>query len=200
MRIASSPDRRSSTADRRPVRPGAVVLARTIAIPAAACAGPGADDEVSSQDVGPPAVDAAEGPDIPDVALTTFEGDATDLHSFVGTPLVVNFWASWCPPCAAEMPDFQAVSQQLGDAVRFVGVNTSDAADLADDLAQRTGVTYDLLRDPDGRAFQAFGGFGMPTTAFVAADGTVQRTHTGFLTRDALAAEIERWLGVEVPS
>ncbi|MGI9017631.1 MAG: TlpA family protein disulfide reductase, partial [Euzebya sp.] len=68
------------------------------------------------------------------------------------------------------------------------------------DLAERTGVTYDLLRDPDGQAFRAFGGFGMPTTVFVAADGTVQQTHTGFLTREALVGEIERWLDVAVAS
>ncbi len=91
------------------------------------------------------------------MSLTTFEGETTDLHRFVGTPLVVNFWASWCPPCAAEMPDFQTVSQQLGEQVQFVGINTSDDAGLADDLAERTGVTYDLLRDPDGHAFRAFG-------------------------------------------
>ncbi len=56
-----------------------------------------------------PAAEASGGPEIPDVSLTTFEGETTDLHRFVGTPLVVNFWASWCPPCAAEMPDFQTV-------------------------------------------------------------------------------------------
>jgi thiol-disulfide isomerase/thioredoxin len=87
------------------------------------------------------------------------------------------------------MPDFQAVSQQLGEQVRFVGINTSDDAGLADDMAERTGVTFGLLRDPDGRAFQAFDGFGMPTTVFVAADGTVQQTHTGFFTREALVGE-----------
>lgn len=171
-----------------------------IAILAAACAAP-AEEEVSTSDaVGPPAAEASDGPEIPDLSLTTFEGETTDLHRFVGTPLVVNFWASWCPPCAAEMPDFQAVSQQLGEQVGFVGINTSDDAGLADDLAERTGVTYDLLRDPDGQAFRAFGGFGMPTTVFVAADGTVQQTHTGFLTREALLGEIERWLDVAVAS
>lgn len=183
-------------------RPRAVALAAAIGLLAAACAGATSDvDQSASADAAPAdAVAPDTGQVLPDLQLTAFDGQPTDLHSYVGTPLVINFWASWCPPCAAEMPDFEAVSQQAGDAVTFIGINSSDEADLADDLADRTGVTYDLLRDPEGSLFQAMGGFGMPTTAFVAADGTVVSTHTGFLTRDALAGEIQRWLGVELAS
>jgi thiol-disulfide isomerase/thioredoxin len=138
-------------------------------------------------------------PPLPAVALTTFEGDPIDLRDLVGTPLVVNFWASWCPPCAAEMPDFEAVHQLVGDDVRFVGININDDPGLADDLAERTGVTYQLLRDPDGATFAATGGIGMPTTLFVDAAGGVVGGHTGLLTRDGLIGEIESQLGVTVP-
>ncbi|CAN5155609.1 hypothetical protein BH23ACT9_BH23ACT9_27360 [soil metagenome] len=176
-------------------RPRLTTLVLVLALLAAACAD-GAGGSDATGDNAPPI--ATDGPDLPDLILTDFEGEEVALHDLVGTPMVVNFWASWCPPCAAEMPDFEAVSQEAGGAVAFVGINTSDRDNLALDLVDRTGVTYDLLRDPDGTAFRAFRSFGMPTTAFVDADGIIVNSHTGILTRDALAGEIERWLGVEV--
>ncbi|MPY81573.1 MAG: redoxin domain-containing protein, partial [Actinophytocola sp.] len=69
-----------------------------------------------------------------------------------------------------------------------LGVNLQDAEDAALEVVERTGVTYDLARDPDGALFTAFGGFGMPTTALVDAGGAVVVRHTGALTRAELDA------------
>jgi cytochrome c biogenesis protein CcmG, thiol:disulfide interchange protein DsbE len=158
-----------------------------------------ASSDAAADEAGPTAPATSDHPPMPSVALTTFEdGEPIDLRDFVGTPLVVNFWASWCPPCAAEMPDFEAVSQLAGDRVDFVGINISDSQDLAEELAERTGVTYDLVSDPDGEAFVALRGIGMPTTVFVDAAGGIVSSHTGLLTQEALIADIEEHLGVDV--
>ncbi len=109
----------------------------------------------------------------PDVALTRFDGSEVSLADYRGQPLVVNFWGSWCQPCVEEMPDLQAVHASLGEDVTFVGVNIRDEPEAAQALADRTGVTYDLVRDIDGELTRALGVTNWPTTVLVLPDGTV---------------------------
>lgn len=129
------------------------------------------------------------------VTYTTFDGEEASTEQYLGRPLVVNFWASWCAPCVAEMPDFEAVHQRLGDQVAFLGLNLRDPVDEALDLAERTGVTYDLGRDPDGSLLSFYGGLGMPTTVFLDADGTVVEVWSGALDAEQLEAKIAPLLG-----
>ena len=102
----------------------------------------------------------------PNVEFTFFDGTQGSIHGLAGQPTVLNFWASTCPPCIAEMPEFEEVSQSLLGEVAFVGVNTSDRREAADRLAAQTGVTYPLAEDPQGEIFRAFTAFAMPTTVF----------------------------------
>lgn len=145
------------------------------------------------------AADAANSPsaDREDLGLVTFDGERAAIADYRGTPVVVNFWASWCPPCIAEMPDFETVHQAVGDAVAFVGINTQDRPGPASELAAETGVTYDLLRDPDGRAFATFEVRGMPTTLFLDATGEVVGEHVGALNAAALRDRIAEHLSVD---
>ena len=123
----------------------------------------------------------------PRVAFERFDGRPARLQEWRGRPVVVNFWASWCPPCVAEMRDaFEPLHDQLGDRIAFLGVDVQDTRAAARDVVERTGVTYELAADPDGALFAAFGGFGMPTTVLVDADGRVVVHHTGALTRAEL--------------
>jgi cytochrome c biogenesis protein CcmG, thiol:disulfide interchange protein DsbE len=137
---------------------------------------------------------AASGPPAPDRPFETFDGETTSLPELEGTPVVVNFWASWCAPCIAEMPDFEAVHQDLGDRVRFLGLNTQDERAAADELVEQTGVTYDLALDPDGDLFRDFGVFAMPTTVFVDAAGRVAHRHSGLATQQQLRDLIDEHL------
>lgn len=135
--------------------------------------------------------DVSLGAEAPQVEMAGFEDDGTvTLAQFEGKPLVMNFWASWCPPCIAEMPDFEKVFQDVKDDVQFLGVNQSDNHSAAADLVARTGVTYPLASDPNGEVFAAFGGAGMPTTVFIDADGRVVDVVTGQLTEDQLREKI----------
>jgi cytochrome c biogenesis protein CcmG, thiol:disulfide interchange protein DsbE len=108
------------------------------------------------------------------------------LADLDGEPLVVNFWASWCPPCVAEMPDFERVHQQVQGEVRFVGLNTQDNRADADRLVEQTGVTYDLALDPDGALFSDFEVVAMPSTFLVDEHGAIVHRHSGLLTETAL--------------
>lgn len=134
----------------------------------------------------------ALGQPAPDIVMTDFEGRRFELSDYEGKPLVVNFWASWCPNCAAEMPDFEKVHQAAAGEIGFLGINQSDARGPAEDLARATGVTYRLAVDPQGEIFQIFGALGMPTTAFIDASGNVVDVLVGQLSRDALTEYIER--------
>ena len=129
--------------------------------------------EAPAGQAGDPSGGGAAARAVPTDGFARFDGTTGAFADYRGRPLVVNFWASWCPPCVAEMPDFEAVHQKLGDRVAFLGVNLTDEPGAAAALARRTGVTYDLARDPQGQLFEAMGGFSMPTTFFVSAEGSI---------------------------
>jgi thiol-disulfide isomerase/thioredoxin len=141
---------------------------------------PTADDALT------PAGGADSGEAVPEVSFTYFDGSEGSFADFEGKPTVVNFFASWCGPCIQEMPDFEEVFQAYGDQVNFVGLNTQDRVEDGRAIADQTGVTYTLASDADGSIHAAFGGFGMPTTVFVTADGTIIDMHTGLLQGEAL--------------
>ncbi len=129
-------------------------------------------------------VEQAEGP--APVDFVWFDGTAGSTSDFAGTPTVVNFWASTCAACIAEMPEFESVSQSLAGQVNFVGINVADIRSQADKLAADTGVTYPLIEDPDSAVFRSYGGFVMPTTVLLGADGLPAYTWAGILTESDL--------------
>ena len=120
----------------------------------------------------------------------TFEGDTANTAEYIGTPLVINFFAEWCAPCVAEMPAFEEVHQERKDQIAFLGISTQESGEEGQAIIDSTGITYDVGRDPDGEMFATFGGTGMPTTALVDENGTVVDVHSGALTAD----ELRRWL------
>lgn len=128
---------------------------------------------------------------IAEQSFVSLDGEEGTFEQFVGKPMVVNFWGSWCAPCIKEMPDFEAVHQELGDEVTFVGVNVQDTVEQARQMAKATGVTYPLVRDTRNELLGWVGGVSMPTTAFVASDGTVVKVVSKAMDPEALKAEIE---------
>ena len=133
---------------------------------------------------------APAGPPAPDVELVYLDGGISTLAALQGRPVVLNFFADWCPACVAEMPDFEAVHQQFGDDVRFIGLDRSGSDGGARGIIESTGITYDVALDRDGSIFQAFGGLAMPTTVFIAADGSVVGQHNGVIFAEDLSYEI----------
>jgi len=131
------------------------------------------------------------GQTLPDGAFDLLAGGRAQLTDYRGKPLVLNVWASWCPPCAQEMPAFQQVHQALGDKVQIVGLDRNDARDAATDFMTARHITYPLLFDPDDVVSPRLGIAVMPTTLFVSADGVVVKSHAGALTADELTKLVQ---------
>jgi thiol-disulfide isomerase/thioredoxin len=124
-------------------------------------------------------------------------GDDRSLGELTGTtPVVVNFFASWCVPCIDEMPAFERVHRSLGDRVAFVGMANRDAPEDALATVEATGVTYPTFDDPDASALTYFGGLAMPTTVFIDEAGEVVDVNSGALTEAELRARITDLFGV----
>jgi len=146
----------------------------------------------AAESPGPGPDGASVGSQLPDLAFTRFDGAEASLGDYAGTPLVINFWASFCVPCITEMPEFESVHQDLGDQVAFLGINVTEGPDPARRMIDSTGITYDVGRDPKGDVIRALGGINLPTTVIVAADGRIAHVSGKQLSaaelRDKLAA------------
>jgi len=134
--------------------------------------------------------DAPDGTNLSELTFDRFDGGTGTLAEYEGTPLVVNFFASWCPPCVREMPDFQEVFEDLDGQVAFLGLSQDQSRKAALNLVERTGVTYDVGWDPDLEVYEATGSIAMPTTAFVSPSGELVDTFAGALDAESLNAEI----------
>jgi cytochrome c biogenesis protein CcmG/thiol:disulfide interchange protein DsbE len=129
--------------------------------------------------------------------FTTFDGADVPLASLQGAPVLINFFASTCVPCITEMPDFEAVHQELGDQVTFLGLAMQDRPEDARALIERTGVTYRTAQDKEASVFTALGGTVLPTTVLLDADGTILATHNGQLDADELRGMLADELGID---
>ena len=105
-----------------------------------------------------------------------------------GKPVLINYWFSNCQPCKREMPALQAAFEKFGDRVSFVGINTQDSPDVARSFVNDIGVTYEILRDPNGDSIVANGVSIFPTTYIVNAAGTIIKQVSGELTADDIEA------------
>lgn len=132
---------------------------------------------------------------LPLSSFELFGGGEASFADFDGKPLVINFWASWCPACVAELPEFQAVHEQYSGDVTILGLANSDRRDSALDLAAEVGLTYELGDDPQGDLFRSLELIAMPSTLFITADGQVHEVFGGQLNEAALAERIDNLIG-----
>lgn len=128
------------------------------------------------------------------IPFTTADGGTATLASYDGEPLVVNFFAAWCPPCRAELPDFQAVHEEYDGDVTFVGISHDFDESQWKGLIAETGVTFDTVFQPGQEIWTEAGGIGMPTTIFISPDGEVLEMHSGILTAEQLSDLIDEHL------
>jgi cytochrome c biogenesis protein CcmG/thiol:disulfide interchange protein DsbE len=139
-------------------------------------------------------VTAEPGGQAVDGSFAMIDGGRRSFADYRGRPLVVNFFASWCVPCLAEMPGFERVHRRLADRVAFLGLNLQEPPESGRAVVEQTGVTYDIGRDPDGGLFQSFSGFAMPTTVFIDATGIVVDLHGGEITAGELRDRVDELL------
>ena len=105
-------------------------------------------------------------------------------------PVVLNLWATWCPPCRREMPMMTDVAQSQGDVdIIFANQGERDSV-IGEYLALNDLPADGMIRDPDSALMQKFGMLGLPSPLFFAADGSLQAVHTGEISRAALLSGI----------
>ncbi len=138
----------------------------------------------------------SSGTTLPRADLVSLGDGSTVSTSDIDGPAVVNLWATWCGPCREELPAFQQVHDELGDAVRFVGVNQGDASGAVAEYLAEVGVDFEQFLDEDGALSDGLRITGLPATAFVAADGTLVEVHSGELNAEELRDLISADLGV----
>jgi thiol-disulfide isomerase/thioredoxin len=141
--------------------------------------------------------DLRSGGRLEELRLPRLEGDGVIEYAiYADRPLVINFFASWCPSCIGEMPDFERVHRLFGGDVAFLGVSQSDARGASIDLARETGVTYDTAIDERGEFFRAIAGQGMPTTVLIRPGGEIADVWVGPLNADALRGLVADHFGI----
>jgi len=125
---------------------------------------------------------ATVGQPAPNFTLSTVDGKQVSLSQFKGKPVIINFWATWCPPCRLEMPALEEISHQAADK-GFVLLAVNQEEDAATVKTFLTQNKYDYLSvlDLDGAVSAKYQVTGIPTSIFVDANGIVQEMHTGTL-------------------
>lgn len=111
--------------------------------------------------------------------LLTNPGEQLNLGSLRGKAVVVNFWASWCTPCRAEMPLLQASYSAHHGSVAFVGVDVNDTGSAAQAFLAQVHVSYPVVSDPHGLLVNGYGLEGLPTTEFISPSGVLLGHHLG---------------------
>ena len=130
----------------------------------------------------------------PDFTALDEAGEEVKLSDYFGKPVVLNFWASWCPPCKSEMPDFEAAFK-VHDDVQFLMVNLTDGAeetvDTARQYVEEQGYTFPILFDTNYEAATAYMISSIPTTYFLDREGNLTAHAVGAINAAVLEKGIE---------
>jgi len=148
------------------------------------------------QDQGQPETQAIN--TAPDFEMYDIDGNLVSLSDFFGRPIVINFWATWCPACRAEMPDFEAVYSDVGDEVQFLMVALVDGfretIGTVDNFIENEGYTFPVFYDTTGSGGRAYQIISIPTTIFIDSHGNVAGRFTGILHEQQLRSFVDELL------
>ena len=128
----------------------------------------------------------------PDIDLLTLDGERVALSDLRGQPVLINFWATWCPPCREEFPLMVDAYAEHADAgLEILGILHYDTADGARQFAAEMGADWPILEDPESIAYADYIVPGLPTSYFVDSEGIVRAFSLGGFTEAGLASQLE---------
>jgi peroxiredoxin len=132
-----------------------------------------------------------------DFLAPDLSGNVVTLADFRGQPVIINFWATWCPPCRVEMPELQAAYEEYQDeGLVILAVDFQESAETVSRFFyDQMGLTFTPLLDENGRIAQQYGVSNFPTSYFVGPDGRVTAVHFGMMTR----SQIDDYLALTLP-
>lgn len=123
----------------------------------------------------------------PDFRLTDLDGNPTALKGTRGQVVLINNWATWCPPCREEMPTLEAYYQKYQDkGFMVVAIDAGEGAVEVAEFVQRMGLTFPIWLDPDQEALRAFRNPALPSSYLVDREGTVRLAWSGIVSMQAL--------------
>ncbi len=145
----------------------------------------------SNTSVGP----AQVGEPLGNFSLTDTSGKTAHLSDYTGQTVLVNAWATWCPPCRAEMPDLNTYYQtHHNKGFMILAVNAGDSASDAAAFASQNSLAFPVLLDPDLQLLTSLGIHSFPTSILVGSDGVVKTIHVGMFTPASLEKEVTPYL------
>lgn len=130
---------------------------------------------------------AKVGEPAPDFALPTPDGETVRLSDFRGQPVLVNFWATWCPPCEQEMPDIEALYQKYRDqGLEVIAVDQQESSAAVQQYFDDRNLTFQPVIDSTGEVFNIYRVVALPTSYFIDAEGIVRFQHRGMMTAEQM--------------
>lgn len=121
----------------------------------------------------------------PDFVVYDKDGNKVGLSDYLGKPVVLNFWASWCGPCASEMPDFEEAYKERGDKIQFLMINLTDGyqetMESATEYIQEQEFTFPVFYDTESNAANTYATYSIPMTFFIDSEGYMVARATGAL-------------------
>ena len=134
----------------------------------------------------------------PDFSMLDADGQTVRLSDFSGAPVVLNFWATWCPPCREELPYFNEAYAEYGDRVTFLMTDLTDGQretiEGAKAFLTEQGYVFPVYFDTETEGAYAYGVNAIPATYFLNADGTVHSYQIGALSRELLYDQLGKLL------
>lgn len=128
----------------------------------------------------------------PDIKMPLIDGGEFRMSEYAGRPMIVNFWASWCPPCRDESPGFERTWRRFSDSgFLLIGVDIQDTVEDGQAYIREFDLTFPNGIDLDGKITVDYGVIGLPVTFFIGADGIVKGRWVGALPEDRLVGWVE---------
>ena len=131
----------------------------------------------------------------PNFRLKAVNGVYVELKSLRGKPVLLDFWATWCPPCKAELEVLKKVNAEYAGKITIISIDVGEDPDLVASFVTRHGITWTVLLDVKGEVARAYGVKGIPTLFFVDENGAIRWVHVGYVSYEKLKSMIDKELG-----